>query len=211
MNKIKILLADDHPLILEGFKSLLGKSERFEIVGEAENGQALMNLVKTTQADIVLTDIGMPLVNGLTAIEKIKKENDTIKLVILTMHEERAYIINALKAGAQGYLLKNIERAELEKAIITIYEGGKYFSATIQNILAESITHSESADNGEITPREKEVLQLVAKGNSTKQIADMLGISIRTVETHRVNMLKKLKVNNTAELISKTIELKLLS
>jgi DNA-binding NarL/FixJ family response regulator len=211
MEKIKIILADDHPLIREGFKSLLGKSERFEIVAEAENGQQLIDLVKTTQPDVVLTDIGMPLINGLAAIEKIHKENENIKLVILTMHEERAYIMNALKVGAQGYLLKSIEHAELEKAIITIHEGGKYFSAAVQNILADSLTRPESNDMGEITPREKEVLELVAKGNSTKQIADMLGISIRTVETHRVNMLKKLKVNNTAELIKKTIELKLIN
>jgi DNA-binding NarL/FixJ family response regulator len=209
MQRIKIILADDHPLIREGFKSLLGKSEHFEIVGEAANGQQLIDLVEQLHPDIVLTDISMPVINGLVAIEKIKKENSDVKLVVLSMHEERAYVINALKAGAHGYLLKSIEGDELEKALLTIYEGGKYFSATIGNILAESITRDQG-ETGDITPREKEVLELVAKGQSTKQIADVLGISIRTVETHRVNMLKKLRVNNTAELIRKSIDLKLL-
>jgi DNA-binding NarL/FixJ family response regulator len=209
MQKIKIILADDHPLIREGFKSLLGKSEHFEIIGEATNGQQLIELVEQLHPDIVLTDISMPVINGLVAIEKIKKENSEVKMVVLSMHEERAYVINALKAGAQGYLLKSIEGAELEKALLTIYEGGKYFSATIGNVLAESVTRDQT-EAGDITPREKEVLELVAKGQSTKQIADVLGISIRTVETHRVNMLKKMKVNNTAELIRKSIDLKLL-
>lgn len=209
MQKIKIILADDHPLIREGFKSLLGKSEHFEIIGEATNGQQLIELVEQLHPDIVLTDISMPVINGLVAIEKIKKENSEVKMVVLSMHEERAYVINALKAGAQGYLLKSIEGAELEKALLTIYEGRKYFSATIGNVLAESVTRDQT-EAGDITPREKEVLELVAKGQSTKQIADVLGISIRTVETHRVNMLKKMKVNNTAELIRKSIDLKLL-
>jgi len=128
---------------------------------------------------------------------------------MLTMHEEREYIVNALKVGARGYLLKNIERPELEKAIITVYEGGKYFSPIVTNVLAESVSKPEPLDL-DVTPREKEVLELVAKGNSTKQIADRLGISIRTVESHRINMLKKMKVNNSAELIRKAIELKIL-
>jgi DNA-binding NarL/FixJ family response regulator len=209
MQKIKIILADDHPLIREGFRSLLGKSEHFEIIGEAVNGQQLIELVEKLHPDIVLTDISMPVINGLVAVEKIKKENSDVKFVVLSMHEERAYVINALKAGAHGYLLKSIEGAELEKALLTIYEGGKYFSAAIGNILADSVTRDQM-ETGDITPREKEVLELVAKGQSTKQIADVLGISIRTVETHRVNMLKKMKVSNTAELIKKSFDLKLL-
>jgi DNA-binding NarL/FixJ family response regulator len=152
--------------------------------------------------DIILTDIGMPIINGLSAIQKISKEYPSIKFIVLSMHEEREYVMNALKIGAQGYLLKNIESAELEKAIVTVYEGGKYFSPLITNILAESVTKTDQIEVTDITPREKEVLQLVSKGQSTKQIADNLGISIRTVESHRVNMLKKLKVGNTAELAS---------
>ncbi|MEJ0033709.1 MAG: response regulator transcription factor [Bacteroidota bacterium] len=145
----------------------------------------------------------MPGTNGLEAL---------IKFVVLTMHEEREYVQKALKAGADGYLLKNIDRVELEKAIHTVYEGGKYFSPAITAILADTVANpSSSPEASEITPREKEVLTLVADGHSTKQIADQLKISIRTVETHRINMLKKMGVNNSAELIRKAFELGLLN
>jgi DNA-binding NarL/FixJ family response regulator len=210
MYKIKILLADDHPLIREGFKALLGKSERLEVVGEAENGEVLVNLANTLIPDIILTDIGMPITNGLIAIQKIRKEHPSVKFIILTMHEEREYIMNAVKMGAQGYLLKDIERTDLEKAIVIVHEGGKYFSPVVANILADSVVKAEQNEITELSPREKEVLVLVAKGHSTKQIADQLGISIRTVESHRVNMLKKLKAGNTAELVKKAMELKIL-
>ena len=211
MNKIRILLADDHPLIRAGFKSMLGKNERFEIVGEAENGKELLELGHRIEPDIILADINMPVMKGLDALEQLTKLKPSIKVIILTMHEEREYILRALKIGASGYLLKNIEGIELERAIITVFEGGKYFSPIITNILAESFSKPEPSDLGEITPREKEVLELVAKGNSTKQVADILGISIRTVESHRINMLKKMKVNNTAELIKKTVAMKIIT
>jgi DNA-binding NarL/FixJ family response regulator len=209
--KIRILLADDHPMIRAGFKSMLGKNDRFEIVGEAENGKELLSLAETLKPDIILVDISMPVLSGLKALEELSNLHPGVKLIMLTMHEEREYILQALKSGASGYLLKNIERFELERAILTIYEGGKYFSPIITNILAEAVSKPDPHDTAELTPREKEVLELVAKGNSTKQIADMLGISIRTVESHRINMLKKMKVNNTAGLIKKAIELRILT
>jgi DNA-binding NarL/FixJ family response regulator len=211
MSKIRILLADDHPLIRDGFRSMLGKNDRFEIVGEAANGKELVELANSLVPEIILADISMPLMSGLEALEQVSKQHPAIKFIILTMHEERQYILNALKAGASGYLLKNIERFELERAIITIFEGGKYFSPIVTNILAETVAKPEANDPGEVTPREKEVLELVAKGNSTKQVADILGISVRTVESHRINMLKKMKVSNTAELIKKAFEMRLLT
>jgi len=210
MEKIRLVLADDHPMIRAGFKSLLDKNERFEIVGEAENGRELIEVADRVRPDIILTDINMPVLNGLAAVELLSEKHPEIRFIMLTMHEEREYIVNALKVGARGYLLKNIERPELEKAIITVYEGGKYFSPIVTTVLAESVSKPEPEDL-DVTPREKEVLELVAKGNSTKQIADLLGISIRTVESHRINMLKKMKVSNSAELIRKAIELKILS
>lgn len=211
MAKIRIVLADDHPLIREGFKSLLNKSEKFEIVGEAENGRELVELAGRIRPDIILTDVKMPVMNGLDAIEELAKNFPEMKFIVLTMHEEREYIVNALKIGASGYLLKTIEGLELEKAITTIFQGGKYFSPIVTNILAETVKKPDANETGEITPREKEVLDLVGQGKSTKQIADQLGISIRTVESHRINMLKKMKVSNTAELIKKALELKLIS
>jgi DNA-binding NarL/FixJ family response regulator len=210
MEKIRLVLADDHPMIRAGFKSLLDKNERFEIVGEAENGRELIEVADRVLPDIILTDINMPVLNGLAAMEELTEKHPGIRFIMLTMHEEREYIVNALKIGARGYLLKNIERPELENAIITVYEGGKYFSPIVATVLAESVVKPEPLDL-DVTPREKEVLELVAQGNSTKQIADRLGISNRTVESHRINMLKKMKVSNSAELIRKAIELKILS
>ncbi len=208
--KIRLLLADDHPLIRAGFQSLLSKNERFELVGIAENGKELLELVDKLSPDIVLSDINMPIMNGMEAITEIGKRHPEVKCVVLTMHEEHEYIMNALKIGVQGYILKSIERFDLEKAIIMIYEGGKYFSPLVTNILAESVVKPEQQIITELTPREKEVLELVAQGFSTKQVADKLGIGTRTVESHRVNMLKKMKVNNTAELVRKSIEMKIL-
>jgi DNA-binding NarL/FixJ family response regulator len=207
--KIRLILADDHPLIREGFKSLLGKSEGFEIVKEADNGAEVVQSIDETKPDVILTDINMPHMNGLQLIEKLSETHPQIKFIVLTMHEEREYVLKALKAGADGYLLKSAERLELENAIKTVFSGGKYFSPQITTLLAETVT-GDGGEVPELTPREKEVLQLVAKGNSTKQIADKLSISIRTVESHRINMLKKMGVSNSAELIRKSMEMGLL-
>lgn len=212
MKKIRLVLADDHPMIRAGFKTLLAQSNDFEVAGEAGNGAELIKVVTALKPDVTLVDIHMPGIGGLEALEKLHESFPGIKFVVLTMHEEREYVQKALKAGADGYLLKNIEREELENAINTVYKGGKYFSPAITAILADSVAHPSSfTEAAEITPREKEVLALVAGGHSTKQIADQLKISIRTVETHRINMLKKMGVNNSAELIKKAFELGLLN
>ena len=147
-------MADDHPLIREGFRSLLMKNERFEIVAIAENGKELIELAATLQPDIILSDINMPVLNGMAAIEQIGKVQPDIKCVILTMHEERAYVLQALKIGIHGYILKNIERNDLEKAIISIFEGGKYFSPVVTNILAQSVARPDQNMISELTPRE---------------------------------------------------------
>lgn len=210
MTPIRIILADDHTLIREGFKAILGQSDRFEIVGEAHNGSELIDMVNRLNPEVVLTDLSMPRTNGFEAMEEIKRTHPEVKIIILTMHEEREYILRAIKAGASGYLLKSTERIELEHAILLVRDGGKYYSPSINNILAEAVLNPDAGETGDITAREKEVLELVANGFSTKQIADKLKISIRTVESHRINMLKKMKVNNSAELIKKAVELKLL-
>jgi DNA-binding NarL/FixJ family response regulator len=211
MNKIKLILADDHPLIREGFKSLLGKSGDFEIVAEAEDGKELIETAMNIQADVLLVDITMPHFNGIEAITRIKEKNSELKFIILTMHEERGYIVSAVKAGVDGYLLKNIEKEDLIKAIKKVFAGEKYFSPSIAAILASSLTDESGIEHSDITAREKEVLQLVTLGMSTKQIADKLKISDRTVETHRINLLKKMKSANTAELIRKAFEYNLIT
>lgn len=208
MQKIRLVLADDHPMIRAGFRTLLAQSNDIEVTAEADGGHELMRVVNAVRPHVVLVDIHMPGLNGLDALEKLHVSFPEIKFIVLTMHEEREYVQKALKVGADGYLLKNIDREELNNAIHTVFKGGKYFSPEITSILADSVAHP--AVEAEITPREKEVLKLVATGHSTKQIADQLGISIRTVETHRINMLKKMEVNNSAELVRKAFELKLL-
>lgn len=204
--KIRVVLADDHPMIRAGFKTLLGQSDDFDVAGEAGNGVELIKVITAVKPDVALVDLHMPEMSGLEALERLHAQYPQIKFIVLTMHEEREYILKALKAGADGYLLKNIDGSELSHAIKTIYQGNRYFSPAITAIMAESIARPVLSESTEITPREREVLTLVAGGQSTKQIADQLGISIRTVETHRINMLKKLNVNNSAELIRKAYE-----
>lgn len=211
MERITLVLADDHQLIREGFRALLGDNKLLEIVGEAEDGAALVQMVRQLQPDLVLADIHMPALSGLDALKQLIAEFPSIKFIVLTMHDEREYVLNAIRLGASGYVMKNVERKELEKAIMTVHEGGKYFSPEVANVLAETVARpSAVAVLPEISPREKEVLGLVAEGLSTKQVADRLGISTRTVESHRINMLKKLKAGNTAELIRKAIELRII-
>ena len=212
MAKIRIVLADDHALIREGFKKLLIERENpfVELVGEAENGKELLEIVAKTQPDLVLTDIKMPLLTGLDALKEIKEKNPEIKVVIHKKHEESEYIKRAISSGADGYLSKNIEQQELERAIKTVFNGVKYFSASVNAILLTQLSEQHAIEQTDISPRENEVLQLVAQGLSTKQIAAQLDISNRTVETHRINLLKKLKANNTAELIKKSAQLKMI-
>lgn len=212
MVNIRIVLADDHALIREGFKKLLIERENpfVELVGEAENGKELLEIVAKTQPDLVLTDIKMPMLSGLDALKEIKEKKPDIKVVILTMHEESEYIKRAISSGADGYLSKSIEKDELERAIKTVFNGAKYFSASVNAIILTQLSEQHAIEQTDISPREKEVLQLVAEGFSTKQIAGQLDISNRTVETHRINLLKKLKANNTAELIKKSAQLKMI-
>jgi len=212
-NTIRIILADDHILVREGFKSLLSKKKDFEVVGEAENGTALLNLIENLSADVLLVDISMPQLNGIEAISQMKKINQNLKFIMLTMHEEAEYILKSIQAGANGYLLKNVEPDELENAIRTVAAGGKYFNSTISNIMIENlskVSEPGKEELSELTAREKEILQYVADGLSTKLIADKLSISARTVETHRVHIMKKLQVNNGAEMVKRGLEQKII-
>ena len=212
-NKIRIILADDHVLVREGFKSLLIKNKDFEVAGEAENGRMLLDLIENLSADVLLVDISMPELSGIEAITQMKKINPNLKFIILTMHEEAEYIVKSIRAGAHGYLLKNAETEELENAIRTVYSGGKYFNSTISNIMIDNLSKHSDPDKEELsglTVREKEILQYVADGLSTKLIADKLSISARTVETHRVHIMKKLQVSNGAEMVKKGLEQKII-
>jgi DNA-binding NarL/FixJ family response regulator len=189
---------------------MLSGRKDLEIVEEAVDGRQLVELARRNTPDIILADINMPGLTGLEAIEELRKLGISVKFIVLSMHEESEYIHRALSYGASGYLLKNVDRNELYRAIQTVHSGGKYFSPGVVTVLAKSFAEPPKPEVSELTAREKEVLELVSQGQSTKQIAYLLGISVRTVESHRINMLKKMDVNNTAELIKKAIELKIL-
>lgn len=212
MEKIKIGIVDDHRLVRDGIKSLLQKSEEIEVVLEAQSGEDLIQKLEITEPDVILIDLTMPQgLSGLETIEKSRGIKPWLKFIVLTMHDEAAYILESVKKGALGYLLKNVEADELLLAIHNVHNGGKYFNASISGKMIDSLYGSAVAPQKiQISERELEVLKEVAKGMSTKLIADQLNIGTRTVETHRANLMEKLNAINTAELIRKAFELKLI-
>jgi len=212
MEKIKVGIVDDHRLVRDGIKSLLEKSLEIDVVLEAQGGQELINLLETNEPDVILMDLTMPLgLSGIETIEKSRNEKPWLKFIVLTMHEEATYILESVKKGAVGYLLKNVESDELLMAIKTVAQGGKYFNAAISGIMIDSLSNPVVEPQGPVlSEREREVLKAVADGLSTKLIADQLNIGTRTVETHRANLMEKFNAVNTAELIRKAFELKLI-
>ena len=204
-NSIKIIIADDHPLVRGGIKTVLDKVPDFQVVAEAEDGLQLLRLIDEYSPHIALIDISMPHLNGLDALKKLNGQYPGLKLIILTMHEEPEYIMKSLNSGAHAYLLKNVSPDELQKAIRTVVNGGKYFNQTVSGIIMENLAKSEPEEEA-LTPRELEVLKLVSQGMSNYQIASELFISIRTVEKHRVNVLRKMQALNTADLVRKAME-----
>jgi len=209
MSKIKIAIVDDHQLFREGIASLLSKNEELEVVGEADSQAAFYALMEHEEPHVVLIDISMPDISGLDLIKIARDKYPTIKFIVLTMHAEGQYVVKAVRNGAFGYLIKNADEQELIAAIRQVALGRKHFnneisSLMIGNMAIEGETHKRLSD------RELEVLELVSEGKTTKEIADQLFVSSRTVETHRVNMMKKLNVQNIAELIKKAAHLKLI-
>jgi DNA-binding NarL/FixJ family response regulator len=209
---IKILLADDHSLVRNGLKSLLGSETGIEVVAEAENGLEVLSYLERNEVDVILLDITMPKMNGMEAAEIIRKNYPGIGIIFLSMHEEPEYVIKCVKIGANSYLPKNVEKEELILAINKAYKGERYFNTNISLLMAEGLNIMREKENEKIdlTPREIDVLKCVADGLSTKQIADKLCISVRTVETHRLNLLKKFDVQNSTELIKEAISRKII-
>ncbi len=207
--KIKVIIADDHQLFRDGIRSLLQKQDFINVVAEASNGKELLDTLKNHDADIVLVDISMPEMSGLEVISQIRNDYPSLRFIVLTMHKDGQYVMQSAKAGAHGYLLKNVDEEELVKAVSLVFEGERYYNSEIKELLVTNITSGEQ--NKALSPREQEVLKLVASGDTTKMIADKLCVSTRTIETHRVNMMKKLKAQNTAELIKRAFELKLIN
>lgn len=211
MNVVKLALADDHQLVLDGLKALIADVPEFDLVAEGANGKDLCLIVDNFDVDLVLVDIDMPVMNGMQATEVIKKKHPHVKVIVLTMHNEKAIIQKVLEAGADGYLLKNTSQKELVAAIKEVNSGKKYFSTEVTLSLAGADSTSRVqlqnvAVDTSLTEREIEILKMIAKGLSNKEIGDELFISHRTVDTHRTNLMRKLDVKNIAGIVRYAIK-----
>lgn len=203
-NKIRILISDDHPLVLEGIQSCLQAYPHIEVVGVARDGHEALKLAKETSPDIVLMDINMPNLNGLNATELFQEQLPEVKLLILSMHDNKEYITTALMSGARGYVLKDVPTAEIVTAIEAIHIGGTYFSAGVSDMLLQDDGTTKKI--APLTSREQSILLALASGKSNKEVARDFDISVRTVETHRKNIKRKLGINSTAGLTRYAIE-----
>ena len=213
MDTINIVLADDHVLVRNGIKAMLESDKEIKVIGEAGNGAEALETAKALKPDILVLDIRMPEMTGLEAAAKLNEYSPQTKAVILSMHDSEEYVLQALDAGAYGYMLKDTDKNEFIKALKQIYKGNKYFSGAVSNVLANRLLNRKSAtpkaeviNQYHLTKKEKEILSMVIDGKQNKQISDSLDISVRTIETHRFNMMKKLGVNNVIDMVNKMIK-----
>ena len=212
MEKIKILLADDHLLFRDGIKSLLNDVDNIEIIEEVANGKELLEKLITTSPDIIIADISMPSMSGIEATKIITKEYPDIKVLILSMHNDEEFILNSIKSGAKGYLPKDTGRDELLKAIYAISNGEEYYNKDISDTILKGIIKKAKSESKllnkipTLTNREIEIIKLVAEGFINKEIADKLFISIRTVDSHKNNIMQKLKLKSTVDLVKYAIK-----
>lgn len=207
MRRPRILLADDHRIVIEGLRGLL--HAQFELVGTAENGLELVELAQATRPDVIVTDISMPLLNGIDALRKLRELQVDAKVVFLTMHPDVVYATRALEAGASGYVLKHSAPDELITAMTTVLRGGIFVSDALRNPALDELldpTRRRLKGTIELTARQREVLQLLAEGKSAKEIGAILGISPRTVETHKYKIMDDLGAQTAAELIQHAIK-----
>ncbi len=216
MKKISIVLADDHILVRKGIKAMLDSDEEIDVIGEADNGEEAVDCARKLKPDILVLDIRMPVKNGLEVAEEIKSMAPRTKAVILSMHDSEDYVLQALSAGAYGYLLKDTDKNEFVKALKQVYQGSKYFSGAVSNILATQLLGEQKStniikapvteDSYHLTKRERQILSMIINGEHNKDIAEALDKSIRTIETHRFNIMKKLGVNNAVDMVNKVIK-----
>lgn len=211
MNRINVLIADDHKIFRDGIKALLHEAKNIHVAGDAGNGEEVLEKLKKVKADIVLMDINMPKCNGIEATQVIRKQFPKVKVLALSMYEDDQYIVDMIEAGAAGYILKTTGAAELINAIRSVAVGDSCYSREVSDKLMTYITRSNGKGtrkytNGfDITEREREVLKLIAEELSNREIAKKLFISLRTVDTHRRNLMQKLKLKNTASLVKYAI------
>jgi len=206
MARLRILLADDHKLMRSGLRLLLEQQPEFVVVGEADDGLQAVAQARSLKPDVVVMDIGMPNLNGIEASRKIKEDHPEVSIVMLSMHSDEGYVLRALRAGARGYLLKDSAEGDLVRAVQAVSEGKSYFSPAVGKVLLEDYMRKLQRTGVEdsydlLSPREREILQLVAEGKSNKDVANLLNLSIYTVETHRANIMQKLNLRGVPELI----------
>lgn len=211
---MKIILVDDHFLVREGVKALFEHEEKIEVIGEAANGKEALEILQTLQPDILIVDVRMPEMTGNELVKIVSDQYPKIKTLILSMHDAQEYVMEAINAGADGYMLKGSSKPEFLKALNTISNGGKYFSGDVSSILLNNIKgniptqnpDSNLHNNFNLSKREMQVLSIILEGKSNKEIAVELNVSRRTAEVHRYNLMKKLKVKNLIELSNKARE-----
>lgn len=214
MTPVQLLLVDDHRLVRAGIRALLDEIEDFEVVGEAANGRQAVELAASLRPDVVLMDISMPELNGLEATARIVKAQPRARVLILSIHAEPEYVPQALRAGAVGFLLKDASTAELDLAIRSVARGGTYLSPAVSKSVVDeylALSATELNPLARLTPRQREVLQLVAEGHTTKSIAQRLGVSAKTVETHRTQLMHRLDIHDVAGLVRLAVRLGLVS
>ncbi len=202
--KIRVLLVDDHTLVRAGIRALLEKMPEVDVMAEASDGRMALELIRIDQPDIVLMDIGMHGLNGLEATARISQEFATVRVIILSMYANEEYVLQALQAGATGYLVKAAATAELELALHAVTRGETYLSPAVSRQVIDQYLaqlKSEPAAAGKLTPRQREILQLIAEGKNTKEIAFVLGISVKTVETHRSMLMERLRIRDIPGLV----------
>ncbi|HEY5521637.1 MAG TPA: response regulator transcription factor [Desulfuromonadaceae bacterium] len=199
---MRVLLTDDHAILIEGLRAYLSYYDDVEVVGEAHDGAEALASVAELQPDIVLMDIAMPGINGITATRLIREQYPQTRVLVLTQHEEKQYVLALLKAGASGYILKRALGSDLINALRTVARGGTFLYPTVATLLVEEMKHPTVS----LTPREAEVLQHIVRGETSSQIADSLSLSVKTVEWHRSNLMSKLNVHGVADLVRYALE-----
>ncbi len=207
--EIRVLLVDDHQIIIDGLQSLLISEVGIRVISNANNGREALELLRVLDVDVVLMDIDMPVMNGLDTAKIVKEKYSNTKVIILSMHSEKAMVKDLIELGVDGYLLKNTSKDELIGAIKKVSEGGRYFSTDVTlSLLEKENTNKLNITNSgiKLTVREIEIIKLIAEGYTNKEIGDQLFISHRTVDTHRTNLMKKIEVNNVAGIISYAIK-----
>lgn len=208
---IKTIIVDDHQMFIDGITQLLSSFENVEVVGHANNGVELFNRLKELEVDLILLDISMPEMDGIEAAKQISKEYPSVKMITLTMHNTPDFIQKVLKAGVHGYVLKNTGQKELRAAIDTVFNGQSFYSAEVSEKIMNSLMKREAIENDyryvELTEREKEVLILISKEFTTKEIAEQLFVSPHTIETHRKNLISKLQVRNVTGLVKYAVQM----